>query len=145
MRINKKRTSRCPSCGEKIFLGDHPKVGQYLLCSVCGEIAVIFKVGTTQFSEKEALICSGIVHSAGISLSAAKKIFTWLDQDQIAEVHTYLEKNTVVYEEGIDAYCPKCDKIYCYSHLDTREEWDEGFYDCTYGTCPEGHTRIIHD
>jgi DNA-directed RNA polymerase subunit RPC12/RpoP len=44
MRINKKRTSRCPSCGEKIFLGDHPKVGQYLLCSVCDEKVEIIKL-----------------------------------------------------------------------------------------------------
>ncbi|HUX99999.1 MAG TPA: hypothetical protein VMV49_10635 [Candidatus Deferrimicrobium sp.] len=116
-----------------------------LPCSVCGEIAVSFWTGIPQFSDKESLICSGIVHRAGIALSAAKQIFSWLDHDQIAEVHSYLEKNTVVFEEGIDAYCPECDKIYCYSHYDTREEWDEGFYDCTYGTCPKGHTRIIHD
>ncbi|MBI4280420.1 MAG: hypothetical protein HY660_18360 [Armatimonadetes bacterium] len=25
------------------------------------------------------------------------------------------------------------------------EEWDAGFYDCSYGTCPNGHRRIIDD
>ena len=44
MKLNKKRTSRCPSCGEKIFLGDHPKIGQFLLCSVCGERVEIIKL-----------------------------------------------------------------------------------------------------
>jgi hypothetical protein len=116
-----------------------------LPCSVCGEIAVSFWIGIPQFSDEESLICSGIVHRAGIALSAAEQIFTWLDHDQIAKVHSYLEKNTVVFEEGIDAYCPECDEIYCYAHYETREEWDEGFYDCTYGICPKGHTRIIHD
>lgn len=37
MRVIKKRTSRCPSCGEKISVGDRPKIGQYLLCSICDE------------------------------------------------------------------------------------------------------------
>jgi transcription initiation factor IIE alpha subunit len=37
MRVIKKRTSRCPSCGEKISVGDQPKIGQYLLCSICDE------------------------------------------------------------------------------------------------------------
>lgn len=41
---NKKRSSRCPSCGEKIFLGDHPKIGQYLLCSICDEKVEIIKL-----------------------------------------------------------------------------------------------------
>lgn len=37
MRTIKKRTSRCPSCGEKISIGERPKIGQYLLCSNCDE------------------------------------------------------------------------------------------------------------
>ena len=37
MKVIKKRTSRCPSCGEKISIGDRPKIGQYLLCSICDE------------------------------------------------------------------------------------------------------------
>lgn len=41
MRVNKKRTSRCPSCGEKISIGDRPKIGQYLLCSICDETVEI--------------------------------------------------------------------------------------------------------
>lgn len=41
MRVIKKRTSRCPSCGEKISVGDRPKIGQYLLCSICDEMVEI--------------------------------------------------------------------------------------------------------
>jgi lysine biosynthesis protein LysW len=37
MKVNKKRTSRCPSCGERISIGERPKIGQYLLCSICDE------------------------------------------------------------------------------------------------------------
>lgn len=44
MKFNKKKASRCPSCGEKIYLGDHPKVGQYLHCSICDEQVEIIKL-----------------------------------------------------------------------------------------------------
>jgi peptide subunit release factor 1 (eRF1) len=37
MKTRKKRTSRCPSCGEMISVGERPKIGQYLLCSICDE------------------------------------------------------------------------------------------------------------
>lgn len=37
MKTRKKRTSRCPSCGEKISIGERPKIGQYLLCPICDE------------------------------------------------------------------------------------------------------------
>lgn len=37
MKGIKKRTSQCPTCGEKISIGETPKVGQYLLCSNCDE------------------------------------------------------------------------------------------------------------
>ena len=117
----------------------------HLPCSVCGEIAVSFILGISESSKKKYFACVGIVHGGGLPISTAKKIFAWLDQENIAQIHTHLMNSSVIFEEGIDAYCPKCDKIYCNRHYDTREEWDEGFYDCTYGTCPEGHTNHIHD
>jgi len=116
-----------------------------LCCSICGKVATSFRIGNDQFTKKQALICTGLVHKAAIRLTAAEKIFTWLDQEDIAHIHSFLKDTTIVFEEGLDAYCPKCDKIYCEDHYTIREEWDEGFYDCTYGTCPENHTRMIHD
>lgn len=37
MKVIKKRSSRCPSCGEKISIGEQPQIGKYLLCSICDE------------------------------------------------------------------------------------------------------------
>ncbi len=48
-------------------------------------------------------------------------------------------------KEVLDAYCPECYKIYCRAHYDINEKWEEGFYDCSYGTCPNGHRRMIDD
>ena len=50
--------------------------------------------------------------------------------------------------EWASFYCPTCDRSYCAAHwqLDTRFDDDWGsWYDCTYGTCPAGHRRVVDD
>ncbi len=42
-------------------------------------------------------------------------------------------------------YCPTCDRSYCGDHWHQQVEFDDGFYDCTYGTCPQGHRRMVDD
>lgn len=44
MKVIRKRTSRCPSCGEKISIGERPKIGQYLLCQICDEKVEIVRL-----------------------------------------------------------------------------------------------------
>lgn len=115
----------------------------HLPCSKCGQIAIIFKQGEWEFADGQVLIFRGITHEMGIQLGFSNMIFRLLEAYKLATLHEFFKKH-IVYE-GIDAYCPECDKIYCYEHYNPREVYDEGFYDCTYGTCPEGHERIIDD
>lgn len=45
-------------------------------------------------------------------------------------------------------YCPTCDRSYCADHWHFDVRYDDefpGWYDCTYGTCPENHTRLVDD
>ena len=42
-------------------------------------------------------------------------------------------------------WCRGCEKPYCSRHWTTEVIMDEGFYDCTYGTCPLGHRSMIDD
>ena len=49
------------------------------------------------------------------------------------------------HQDGLDFYCPECDRMYCEAHFRCVPQWDEGFYDCTLGICPEGHERIVDD
>jgi len=115
-----------------------------LPCSICGIIAVTFTIDMDQWSKMESLIYTGITHQTGLPLNLAQPIFSFLENDQIAEAHQLLQ-NYVPMEQGIDAYCPDCDKIYCWEHYNAIEEFDDGFYDYTQGTCPEGHSRMIDD
>ena len=46
-------------------------------------------------------------------------------------------------------YCPECDRSYCIKHWDIVLKFDNdfmpGWYDCSYGTCPKGHKRMVDD
>lgn len=45
-------------------------------------------------------------------------------------------------------YCTACDRVYCYDHWIMEIQFDDdfpGWYDCTYGICPQGHRRLIDD
>jgi hypothetical protein len=45
-------------------------------------------------------------------------------------------------------YCPECAAAYCINHWAVETRYNDefpGFYDCSYGTCPKGHRRMIDD
>jgi len=42
-------------------------------------------------------------------------------------------------------YCPDCQLNYCSKDWDTSVVFDEGFYDCTMGICPNGHRHALDD
>ena len=121
-----------------------------LLCSLCGSPAARFGVGIPQYmgvtlkNQKSMLVYEGIAQSAALDLEEVPKIFDWLGKEDFRSVHDHV-KQELTLEDGLDCYCPECDKIFCREHYQPREEWDEGFYDCTYAVCPDGHRRKIDD
>ncbi len=43
-------------------------------------------------------------------------------------------------------YCAKCSLAFCKDHWTEHDViFDDGFYDCTYATCPKGHRVMIDD
>ena len=114
-----------------------------LLCSSCGKIAVSFRIGKGRFDKVDKLVIRGITYETSLNKKLAGELFKLVENADLNGVHGFMKKYHAY--EGLDAYCPECDKIYCWIHYNPVEEWDEGFYDCTYGTCPIGHKRIIDD
>lgn len=55
-------------------------------------------------------------------------------------------KALVAHLDGSNQYCSKCSKTFCKEHWTNIEVvLDEGFYDCTYATCPNGHRMMTDD
>jgi hypothetical protein len=42
-------------------------------------------------------------------------------------------------------YCPDCAQNYCRADWRTCVLFDDGFYDCTMGRCPNGHEHMIDE
>jgi hypothetical protein len=42
-------------------------------------------------------------------------------------------------------YCATCACVYCRKHWVVVPEFEDGFFDCAHGWCPEGHKRLIED
>ncbi len=115
----------------------------HLPCFVCGKVSVVIKIGVPVYSMNLGVVYEGITHSTSYPLENAKEVFALLAAGNLKALHK-LFVDRLVYE-GIDAYCPQCDKIYCGEHYNTVQNFDDGFYDDTHGTCPQGHTRMIDD
>ena len=115
----------------------------HLRCAECGKIAVILVREKLSYRDEMAYAYKGILNLTFLRLELIPTIRVSLDANDLKSLHQYLRK--MMCYEGIDAYCPECNTIYCRKHYVLRETWDEGFYDCTYGTCPKNHTRIVHD
>jgi hypothetical protein len=117
----------------------------HVLCEVCGKTAITFKQGT--FLGTVGFVYTGITHETTLPMEQMPKVFEMLGKGALSELHEYLKKQTTMWD-GLDGYCPECDKAYCGDHIKQEvvmDDEDPGFYDCTYGTCPKGHRRMIDD
>lgn len=115
-----------------------------LFCATCGKAAVTFEIGPHVASPQPTLLCKGIVWQQSFDTALADPLFEMLDRGAVGEAHDFLVK-TGECPEGIDAWCPACARVYCKLHFACEDKYDDGFYDCTYGTCPAGHRRCIAD
>jgi hypothetical protein len=90
------------------------------------------------------LILDGITGAVypGLNVTLAERALKVLEQDDLPALYAYLKE---ISTDGLDAYCPDCDAVYCRQHYNAYDTYDEGFYDCTYATCPRGHRRMIAD
>ena len=111
---------------------------------MCGKAAVTFELGEQLPGGETSLLCKGNIWQQSFSRALAETMFALLDEGRVRDVHACLIE-TGECREGVDAYCPDCDRVYCRLHYDCVDEYDEGFYDCTYGTCPAGHRRRVAD
>lgn len=127
-----------PAAREEAGLPDGVEARQELACAACGLAAATFEIGIDRWSGNRALLFRGITRSRAFPLTLAAKVLGELEGGKISSVHSSIE-------EGIDAYCPACDRIYCRDHYLMDVEYDDGFYDCTRATCPEGHRRMVDD
>lgn len=149
-------TARLVACADERAEGPVERVVErgpedyQLPCARCGAPAVTIQRARNADESRHLvlpdsdLVYAGIAKRTTLDPAVMDRIFAWLRGGDLAALHHYLAKEADI-DGGLDAYCPDCDLVYCRLHYRVREEWDQGFYDCSYGTCPHDHTRLIDD
>lgn len=107
-------------------------------CAVCNEIAALL-----QLTPDNRFIQAGFMGHITEGVSGVRAVLL----EQTLQQHNPQK----IYElDSLWApfYCPTCRAVYCYQHWHMEIQFDDdfpGWYDCTYGTCPAGHRRMVDD
>lgn len=115
-----------------------------LFCSVCGRRAAAFEVGESPLRAQPSLLYESSLRRQSFRLPLAHAVFAALGDKQIGRAHDVLMAHGAC-RTGIDAWCPDCRAVYCSDHYSCADTYDEGFYDATHATCPQGHRRRVAD
>ena len=124
-------------------------------CGACNEVAAIVRYdsggGTcpdpilksiVDRSESDWLVISGFPGTQGHALdSRAAYVRSALQHSSAKQLYD-------IHFPWAAFYCSECNESYCWNCWQSRvvmDEEDPGWYDCTHGTCPKGHEKMIDD
>lgn len=106
-------------------------------CSLCDKKAIIF-----DFDEKNGLVrLLSTQRAYVVRFPDIKELREKLKKEEYRYFHNFLIKDW----DGLDYYCPECDKIYCIDHYAIFPIFEDVFYDYSIGVCPFGHKREVDD
>ena len=67
----------------------------------------------------------------------------WIHQTYIGQKSA--ENMHDMYLKYAPCFCLQCQKAYCADHWRMNLVFDDAYYDCTDGVCPEGHEQMLDD
>lgn len=112
-------------------------------CDTCGGEAATLSLVRSGGGEGATLHCRGFIGETQerVTESAAAALEAALKNEDVRAVYA-LDPLWAPF------YCPSCDRCYCSDHWLVVPAFDEdfpGWYDVSYGTCPQGHRRLVDD
>ena len=116
-------------------------------CAICGEVACHLKLFVASASEepqagqlRSFLRASGFIGEIEMLVSGEEKdrLQAYMARRSAKEMHE-------LYLKYAPCFCVQCGRAYCAAHWQMSLAFDEGFYDCTDGVCPEGHEQMLDD
>ena len=131
-------------------------------CAACGKVAAtVTLVEPGQTDPRLTPEPPGVPPGVGSILSSAfrDQAHLSIDGGPVPVTHGFVpvEQCAVALDAGDAAalfainseyapfWCPRCSASYCGDDYRSWVTFDEGFYDATYGVCPEGHERELDD
>jgi hypothetical protein len=119
-------------------------------CVACGQLAsTVYVLEADQSDPKAADEVMSTYHRIAI-WGGPVSVTIGLDPSQRASVLAAVNANdaSALFEldrEFAPFWCPECEATYCAQHYVHWDVYDDGFFDCIRGTCPNGHERMLLD
>jgi len=114
-------------------------------CALCNDLAGTVELLPAGHAEglgkdKTTIFLKDFIGTEKVLVSPAEipKVQAALDQGDAAALYA-VEKLWAPF------YCPACACVYCRKHWTIAPQYDEGYFDCSYGFCPRGHRRMTED
>ena len=119
-------------------------------CDVCGSTAADVRTVESGQPDPTALDDLMVNYDRIVIDGGPVPITISLRHAQLERVAEAIRKSDVralfaINEEFAPFWCPQCEAAYCGDHYSHWDEYDEGFFDCVRGVCPNGHERILMD
>lgn len=107
---------------------------------LCPETADVPKGISTIMSDRPQLSINGgpVTFTIGVSEEDFERVRDALLAQSAAQLYD-------INHEYAPFWCPNCRCCYCKTHFKSYAAFDDGFFDCYYGTCPKGHKRMLVD
>jgi predicted RNA-binding Zn-ribbon protein involved in translation (DUF1610 family) len=123
-------------------------------CGACGEMAAVVKaVPANQPADMGPPLGLQRQKSDGIVVDyffgTAWKLASAATYTQVREILSGAAPDPAALRkidwELAPFYCPECGQNYCQADWNSYVLFDQGSYDCTMGTCPDGHKHMMDD
>ena len=106
-------------------------------CRVCGAVAVVVS------RHDDGVTTSGFLGRTWLRVDRGKRreVDRAIRAADAAALHR-------LHPEFQPAWCPDCGASYCTAHwrrVVAGADDHPGWYEATYGTCPDGHRRVLDD
>jgi hypothetical protein len=128
--------------------GDAKQIAEAVfVCTICEKVATHLKLFMPSKNEETQagksggfLRVSGFLGEIEMVVAAAEisQLQAYIEQRRAQEMHE-------IYLKYAPCFCLQCEKTYCADHWQKSLVFDDGYYDCTDGVCPEGHEQMLDD
>ncbi len=140
-----------PSGGEGV--GDEVPVAATFPCAVCpgSSTVMLLPPGVPDLPFFDGRLFESLIGDEGWRLAidgpVRVTISPVIGHEAVATAlqHGDAEMLAAIDPEYASFWCRRCRACYCRDHLPGAPEFDRGYYEATYATCPAGHRITLDD
>jgi hypothetical protein len=112
-------------------------------CAVCGGEAVTLTLSKVSPAGAEQLVVSSVSPVTVFRSMAGPRMHDVLALVAAGDAAKLVAHLRATQPGGCDAYCERCNRVYCKQHYAIEAQWSGSWHEGTFATCPLGHEHTI--